>query len=511
MQYSKKVMEMFTNPKNVGEIKDADGVGEVGNPSCLLPEEKIHTNFMNEKIKNLKVNQRVLTHTGKPEKIINTSDRYFDGKIVNIKNKLGVVSLTSEHILLVIKKPTSHKFSRTKNKKKLIPAWYHAADVEKGDIALYPITNKQKKHKFIEIKIPESKWDFKSKKIPGKIRLTAPLLRLFGYYLAEGSVRNQPSKSYITFTLHIKEKDIVEDIKKTIKSLFDIEIKVKEIPERKTTRIDVYSAKLARLFKILFGTGAESKTIPEFIMNLPIENQKALIYGLWKGDGYININRQGARAGYSTISYQLAQQIKTLLLRQRIVPSIYVDKERIRKGVKHRVAYRIHVGQRDSLIKLCKIFKIDYIPKSYASLDSWFDENYMYTPITAVNTPHYKGKVYNLEVENAHSFTSEAFCLHNCGDMMTVYIKVGKAASGKNKGKEIIKDIKFKTYGCAAAIATSSMITELAKGKTIAEAEQITRKDVADELGGLPPIKLHCSNLAADALRAAIQDYKKKK
>ncbi len=98
-----------------------------------------------------------------------------------------------------------------------------------------------------------------------------------------------------------------------------------------------------------------------------------------------------------------------------------------------------------------------------------------------------------------------------CGDQMVVYIKITKEKSGKNKGKEIIKDIKFKTYGCAAAIATSSMITELAKGKTIAEAEQITRKDVADELGGLPPIKLHCSNLAAEALRAAIQNYKKKK
>lgn len=98
-----------------------------------------------------------------------------------------------------------------------------------------------------------------------------------------------------------------------------------------------------------------------------------------------------------------------------------------------------------------------------------------------------------------------------CGDQMVVYIKITKEKSGKNKGKEIIKDIKFKTYGCAAAIATSSMITELAKGKTIAEAEQITRNDIAHELGGLPPIKLHCSNLAADALRAAIQDYKKKK
>ncbi len=88
-----------------------------------------------------------------------------------------------------------------------------------------------------------------------------------------------------------------------------------------------------------------------------------------------------------------------------------------------------------------------------------------------------------------------------CGDMMTMYIKV-------KDGR--ISDIKFKTYGCGAAIATSSMTTELALGKTVDEAEAITRQDVADALDGLPPVKMHCSNLASDALREAIKDYRKK-
>lgn len=88
-----------------------------------------------------------------------------------------------------------------------------------------------------------------------------------------------------------------------------------------------------------------------------------------------------------------------------------------------------------------------------------------------------------------------------CGDMMTIYIKVKD-----NR----ISDIKFKTFGCGAAIATSSMITELAKGKTLEGAMKIARADVADSLGGLPPVKMHCSNLAADALHAAIEDHYKK-
>lgn len=93
-----------------------------------------------------------------------------------------------------------------------------------------------------------------------------------------------------------------------------------------------------------------------------------------------------------------------------------------------------------------------------------------------------------------------------CGDIMKIYIKVAKDKSGK----KILKDIKFETLGCAAAIATSSMVTEMAKGKTLEDALKITRADVAEELDGLPPVKMHCSNLAAEALHKAIKKYQKK-
>jgi len=88
-----------------------------------------------------------------------------------------------------------------------------------------------------------------------------------------------------------------------------------------------------------------------------------------------------------------------------------------------------------------------------------------------------------------------------CGDMMTFYIKVKD-----NR----LDDVKFKTFGCGAAIAVSSMVSDIAKGKTLEEALKITNKDVANELGGLPKNKMHCSNLGADALHAAIKDYIKK-
>lgn len=88
-----------------------------------------------------------------------------------------------------------------------------------------------------------------------------------------------------------------------------------------------------------------------------------------------------------------------------------------------------------------------------------------------------------------------------CGDMMTFYIKVKD---------DRLDDVKFKTFGCGAAIAVSSMVSEMAMGKKLDEAMQITPKSVADELEGLPKQKFHCSNLGAQALHAAIEDYRKK-
>ncbi len=88
-----------------------------------------------------------------------------------------------------------------------------------------------------------------------------------------------------------------------------------------------------------------------------------------------------------------------------------------------------------------------------------------------------------------------------CGDMMTFYIKVKD---------DVIEDIKFQTFGCVAAIAVSSIVSEMAKGKPLAEARKITKKVVAEALGGLPPNKMHCSNLGADALSLAIQNYQER-
>ena len=103
------------------------------------------------------------------------------------------------------------------------------------------------------------------------------------------------------------------------------------------------------------------------------------------------------------------------------------------------------------------------------------------------------------EIENADGIGKVGNA--KCGDIMQISIKVEN---------DVITDVKFKTFGCGAAIATSSVATEMVLGKTIDEALKITNKMVVDKLGGLPPVKLHCSVLAEEALHAAIQDYRNK-
>ena len=93
-----------------------------------------------------------------------------------------------------------------------------------------------------------------------------------------------------------------------------------------------------------------------------------------------------------------------------------------------------------------------------------------------------------------------------CGDVMKIYLKIGK----NKKSEQMIKDIKFETLGCAAAISVSSALTDMAKGKTLAEALKITKDQIVKDLGGLPPVKVHCSMLGVEALRQSIEKYNKK-
>jgi len=492
--YSEKVIEHFRNPRNVGEIPDADGVGTVGNPVCLAPDTPLCLNNKFTPIMDVSPNLKVLGHDGKYHPIDRVIERPYKGKMYRIvAHNLGSTVVTPDHNILALK--SSHILRKYRSRMRCIRDWYAVGELEKGDILLYPVPSEIVDVERISLDIENPHYDFRSKTLPDEIAVDSDFLRLVGYYLSEGYVRTQPSKGTLGFVFNSKEEDYIHDSIHCLRRTFDLEpAEIKKV----LTMADIkfYSARLARFFAKHFGEGAVGKHIPHWMMLLPPQKQEALLCGLWRGDGHIN----SRVAKFVTISEQLAFQVRNLLLRQEIIMSFL---EQPASGI-HKKSYTIYVKDDRSLERLAGIVGVKLtIPKKLKNHHkAWFEDEYFHVPIWRIEPLTYDGSVYNLEVTESHSYVSNSMTLHNCGDLMTIYIKV--------KDDRIV-DLKFKTFGCGAAIATSSMITELARGKTLEEGLEITRSDVADSLGGLPPIKMHCSNLAADALHAAINDYLKKK
>jgi NifU-like protein involved in Fe-S cluster formation len=494
LNYSDKVMDHFLHPRNIGEIPDASGIGNVGNPVCVAPETLIFTNSNIKEIQRITNDTRVLSHDGYYRKVQTVHRRTYKGKIYFIAvNNLGSSLITPEHHVLALKLGKRDKFQ---SYKEATPDWYSIEELAKGDVILYPIPKETKDKKSIEFDIERPKWDFKSKVLPKKINITNDFLRLVGYYLAEGYARINPSKGTIGFVFGSKEKRYAEETALFMKRVFGIK-PAKLYFHHNSIGVVFYSARLARFFTENFGKGALEKRLPHWMMLLPSGKQEHILCGLYRGDGYIDIKRQ--RAKYVTISRQLAYQTRALLLRSKIISNFSRGKA---YGI-HRESYLSYIQDDDSLRKIAKIMGCGIkIKKRRLNIHkSWLDDSFYYTTVREIMPFDYEGLVYNLDVEGAHSYVSNALTLHNCGDIMRMYIKVENG---------VIVDAKFKTFGCGAAISTSSMVTEMVKGKSIEEALKISNKAVAEALGGLPPIKMHCSVLAEQALRSALADYYRK-
>jgi len=481
------------NPRNCGEIPDADGVGTVGNPICVTPETLIFGNSSVKEIKDISKDSRVLGHDGYYHEVAKVYVHPYKGKMFNFRiNNLGSAFVTPEHHILALKVGKRDKFITAQ---KSVPDWYCAEELRKGDLVLYPIPKKTNDISELNFDIEKPFYDFKSKTLPKKIKVDESFCRLIGYYLAEGYVRTDKCKGTIAFVFNSKEKEYVEDVTKLMKKVFKVRsAKLTIFHDGTAVGVPFYSARLARFFENQFGKGAENKHLPHWAMELPLNKQRALLCGLWRGDGYIDLERQ--RAKYVTISMQLAYQLRLLLLRQGIVSNF----SRGKAYSIHKESYLCYIQDDSSLRKIIKIMGLHFKvkPNDFNRHKSWIRNNFYWTTIRDISTNRYNGKVYNLEVDKAHSYVSDALTLHNCGDVMKMYLKIKD---------DIIIDIKFKTFGCGAAVATSSMVTEMVKGKPISEALRITNKAVAEALGGLPPIKMHCSVLAEEALRSALKDY----
>jgi NifU-like protein involved in Fe-S cluster formation len=491
--YTEKVMEHFKNPKNVGEIKDYSGIGKVGNPVCLTGNTLIISNQNTKKIRELEKGNIVLSHKGGFHKVVRKFVREYDSKtyFLDVWN-LGKIQLTPEHNILAAR--ISRSRDKFRHRLEGFPDWFAAKELKKGDYLLYPIPCGSYDKKFIKFDVPIPKYDFKSKDLPIRIMVDKHFLKLVGFYLSEGYVRTDKCKGTLGFSFGSHEEHYVQETARLMKKVVGLDCS-KIYRARNSINIVYYSARLARFFSENFGKGAKAKRLPYWAILLPVDKQKMILSGLWQGDGYVN----GKTGKFVTISEQLAYQTSLLLLRQRILFSFLNSPE---KGM-HKKHYSIYIKERESLKKIAELVKkkVSFPKLKFAKHRSWYSGNYLYIPIRNISVRAFSGPVYNLEVEGDHSYVTSCAAVHNCGDIMQVYVKI--------KGEKIV-DAKFKTFGCCAAIASSDAVCELVKGKTLDEALTLTKDDIVKYLGDLPPVKVHCSLLGVDALKKAVKDYKDK-
>jgi NifU-like protein involved in Fe-S cluster formation len=475
--YTEKVKDHFFNPRNVGEIKDADGVGTVGNPTCG-DVMTMYIKVKDEKIDDIKFktfgcvpeHEEVVLNNGSWEKVsdspqdlvnnlgdrVNIKERYireYKGKLLNIVpfvSPYNSFMLTPNHPVLAIKREWMEKSRKTSSKSKWLrvnnkelfstnPYYVDAHNLSKGDYLVFAPLSFQK----------------------NKVNFSDDFLRLLGYYLSEGYV--SAKESVVAFAFNKNEEEYIHEVKSLISKITDEKAKVRI--RKNVAEVYVCSRKLVRSLKKHGSSLARNKKMSEDIMELPPKKQWNIFLTYFNGDGnkYKRRYKDSETYRIDTVSKTLAIQMQQILARNGIFVSIKKMKKR-----EHILEGRIirGVDQYHLSFKMNKKHHFVHVKNGY-----------FLVPIRKIEEIQYIGNVYNFEVDSIeHSYLVKGFAVHNC----------------------------------AAAIATSSILTEMAKGKMLDDALKITRDDVANELGGLPAIKLHCSNLAADALREAIKDYRKK-
>jgi len=484
--YSKKVMDHFKNPHNYGKIKDPDGTGEVGNVVCG-DVMKLYIKIKEDRISDIKFetfgclpfNEKVLTNegdwidislikekdsvlnsNGREVKVIKTFTREYNGSLLTIipfVSRFNSFSLTPEHPVLCIKrnwlksskmKSGACKWLPIKEEELLNaePEYIPAREICEGDYIIFVSNKKVKDSKLFNVE----------------------LMRLIGYYLAEGYVSAHNSIVAFGFNKDLNNKEEQKSIKEVKDLLFKITgKKPKERTRRTSVEIYICSRSLARFLISRAGKISSEKKLSNDILVLPFKKQWELVSAYIRGDGNIYRRRTNNTPTYriSTASGELAIQIQEILARGRIFSSIKKD---------NNIERRKYIEGRKVSAK--PLFEISFkLERSHKFVHS--NNKYFFVPVRKIKKKHYKGVVYNFQVMNApNSYLVKGFAVHNC----------------------------------AAAISTSSIITDLAKGKTIKEALDIDKDSIVDSLGGLPPIKVHCSVLAVDALSEAIYDYLKK-
>ena len=475
-----QLMEHFLHPRNVGKMENPDGVGHIGNPmcgdimdlyikvendkivdakfqtyGCLPPSEKVVlSNNDWQLIKAIKTQDKVLNSDGKEINVIETYQRRYRGdllKIIPFISTFNSFFLTPEHPVLSIKRSWLERTRKSSSQ----CDWLRINKAELLDIEPEYVRAKNlEKGDYLVFVV--------NKKIKDIPEFNTDVMKLVGLYLAEGY--RAAKGRMVAFAFNKKEKDLIEEIKSILYRL------IKKYPGQRTrdnvTEIYIASTKLVRFLEKLAGHGAKNKKLSEEVMSLPLKKQWQMFLYYLRGDGneYKRRPQDSSTFRADTVSKNLVIQLQQILARGGIFSSIkvshsspsFIGGRKIKSGIRYDIS-----------------FKLKRKHKFFHSTSK-----YILVPIREIKIQKYNGRVYNFQVaQEPNSYLVRGFAVHNC----------------------------------AAAIASTSVLTELIKGKAIAEAEEISHKKIQEVLGQVPAHKYHCTILAEQALKSAIEDYKEKR
>lgn len=396
---------------------------------CCMPWQLIYTTKGPKQIKDIKPGDKVLTHTGTYKKVLRHWDKDFDGTIYGIDSwNSNQVWLTDEHPVYVKHyKKTGETYKDFSSNLE----WVRADEIDtskKNNMRLgeerkrtweyYSVLPKQKINKetrsillsqylfynnynnknynyilkdgYIQKKEKENKYDSLEnlKPIRNKIMLTEDVMKLFGYFIAEGSYdKCKDKRTGIRFTFNMNETEYHKDVISSLYNIFNVTCETYERQEKNTTEIYCSSRIIADFFYELFGEYSDKKVFPIWFINLDLNLQRAFLTGIENGDGKITDKE---------VSIKMTSSYVIRMLKLILVNLGYASKITETKENKKLTAYTIRYTK-------------DKESKKYYHED----DNYIYMPIKNVEQKHYKGKVYNFEVEEDNSYVTDII-LHNC-------------------------------------------------------------------------------------------------
>ena len=406
------------NAANMGQFERTLIIAEEGSfvhyvEGCFIKGTHITTNPEYKKIEDVKVGDKVLTHSGKYQAVYHTQVRPYNGNIYSIDyygDATQKLEVTEEHPFLMV--PRVHQNERNK---KFSPIWRQTNLLNKKDYLAVPINKVIKAHKSHIFKIPKGAGRHKSKIIKKEIILSPDFFRLVGYYLAEGSIS---SGYYLNFSFGAHERKYIDDVKSLIKTVFGIDNFYESVHKKNHgISVVVSSVELARIFS-QFGTTSDTKHITQLLMLEDPIKQKEIIIGLFRGDGnyYNRKNKYGQKELFriSTTSEILARQTRDILLRLNIVSFI---NKRMRMKEGRKTMFTIGIGG-EFMVYFGDLVGIKISPQINSHKRATFfaiDKNFAYYPIKSIKKrPVDNFPVYNFSVEDDESYIANGVAVHNC-------------------------------------------------------------------------------------------------